>query len=114
MPLAERKSRLAALIGSPPPGIDFSPHEACDGLEGVVSKRLDTRYLPGDRSAWIKTKCLNRGEFVVAGWSDPEGSRPYLGSLLLAYHDDDGRLLLRRPSRNRHVAEDARTRVLRR
>jgi ATP-dependent DNA ligase len=85
-------------------GIDFSPHQACDGeafrraacrygLEGVVSKRLDRPYLPGDRGAWIKTKCLNRGEFVVAGWSDPEGSRPYLGSLLLAYHDDDGRLL---------------------
>jgi ATP-dependent DNA ligase len=89
---------------SPPPAIDFSPHEACDGeafrraagrhgLEGVVSKRLDRPYLPGDRRAWIKTKCLNRGEFVVAGWSAPEGSRPYLGSLLLAYHDDDGRLL---------------------
>ena len=73
MPLAERKSRLAALLGSPPPGIDFSLHEACDGeafrraacrhgLEGVVSKRLDRPYLPGDRGAWIKTKCLNRGE----------------------------------------------------
>jgi bifunctional non-homologous end joining protein LigD len=102
--LAERKSRLAALLGSPPPGIDLSPHETCDGeafrraacrhgLEGVVSKRIDKRYLPGDRSAWIKTKCLNRDEFIVAGWSDPEGSRPYLGALLLAYHDDNGRLL---------------------
>jgi ATP-dependent DNA ligase len=104
MPLSERKSRLAALLDSPPPGVQFSAHETCDGeafrraacrhgLEGVVSKRRDRRYLPGDRSAWIKTKCLNRGEFVVAGWSDPEGSRPYLGSLLPAYHDDDGRLL---------------------
>jgi ATP-dependent DNA ligase len=104
LPLTERKRRLAALLGSPPPGIDFSPHEAGDGeacrraacsygLEGVVSKRLDRSYLPDDRKAWIKTKCLNRGEFVVAGWSDPEGSRPYLGSLLLAYHDDNERLL---------------------
>jgi ATP-dependent DNA ligase len=104
LPLAERKTRLAALLGSPPPGIDFSPHEAGDGeafrraacgygLEGVISKRLDRRYLPDDRKVWIKTKCLNRGEFVVAGWADPEGSRPYLGSLLLAYHDDNGRLL---------------------
>jgi bifunctional non-homologous end joining protein LigD len=104
LPLAERKTRLAALLGSPPPGIDFSPHEAGDGeafrraacgygLEGVISKRLDRRYLPDDRKVWIKTKCLNRGEFVVAGWADPEGSRRYLGSLLLAYHDDNGRLL---------------------
>jgi ATP-dependent DNA ligase len=41
----------------------------------------------------VKCKCLNRGEFVIVGWSDPEGSRPFLGSLLLAYHDDPGRLL---------------------
>jgi bifunctional non-homologous end joining protein LigD len=40
-----------------------------------------------------KTKCLNRDEFVVVGWSDPEGSRPYLGSLLLACHDGSGRLV---------------------
>jgi len=38
-------------------------------------------------------KCLNREEFVVVGWTDPEGSRPWLGSLLLAYYGDDGRLV---------------------
>jgi len=64
-----------------------------DGLEGLVSKRLDRRYLPDDRSAWVKTKCLNRGEFVIFGWSDPKGTRPFLGSLLLGFHDDDGKLL---------------------
>jgi DNA ligase D-like protein (predicted ligase) len=95
---------LAALLEKPPDGIAFSAHETSDGeafrraacrhgLEGVVSKRVDRRYLPDDRSAWVKSKCLNRGEFVITGWSDPEGSRPFLGSLLLAYHDDDGRLL---------------------
>jgi bifunctional non-homologous end joining protein LigD len=31
-------------------------------------------------------KCLNRAEFVVVGWTDPEGSRPYLGAQFLAYH----------------------------
>ena len=49
------------------------------GLEGLVSKRLDRRYLPDDRSAWAKTKCLNRGEFVIFGWSAPKGTRPFLG-----------------------------------
>ena len=49
--------------------------------------------LPGDRGAWIKTKCLNRAEFVVVGWSDPEGSRPYVGALLLGYFEADGRLI---------------------
>ena len=38
-------------------------------------------------------KCLNREEFVVVGWTDPEGSRPWLGALLLAYYDPDGRLI---------------------
>jgi hypothetical protein len=40
---------------------------------------------PGNRSLWLKTKCMHREEFVVIGWTDPEGSRLWLGSLLLAY-----------------------------
>ena len=42
---------------------------------------------------WVKVKCLNREEFVVVGWTDPEGARPRLGALLLAYYDPDGRLV---------------------
>src|SRR5437660_3803668 len=30
---------------------------------------------------WVKVKCLHREEFVVVGWTDPEGSRPWLGAL---------------------------------
>jgi ATP-dependent DNA ligase len=41
---------------------------------------------------WVKVKCLHRQEFVVVGWTDPEGRRPRLGALLLAYYDPDGRL----------------------
>jgi bifunctional non-homologous end joining protein LigD len=41
----------------------------------------------------LKVKCLNREEFVVVGWTDPEGRRPLLGALLLAYYDPDGRLV---------------------
>src|SRR5208282_3030929 len=94
LPLSERKSRLASLLTKPPNGIKFSDPEGGDGeafrrarhgLEGLVSKRLDRRYLPDDRSAWAKTKCLNRGEFVIFGWSDPKGTRPFLGSLLLGF-----------------------------
>jgi bifunctional non-homologous end joining protein LigD len=62
-------------------------------LEGVVSKRIDRPYLPGERGAWLKSKCLNRAEFVVVGWSDPEGSRHLIGSLLLGYYDPEGRLI---------------------
>jgi ATP-dependent DNA ligase len=104
LPLLERKKQLAALLRKPPVGIAYSDHEGGDGevfrwaacrhgLEGIVSKRIDRPYLPGDRGAWVKTKCLNRAEFVVVGWSDPEGSRPYVGALLLGYFESDGRLV---------------------
>lgn len=74
------------MLQDPPAGIVYSEHEGGDGeafrkaackhaLEGVVSKRIDRPYLPGERGAWVKSKCLNRAEFVVVGWSDPEGSR---------------------------------------
>jgi ATP-dependent DNA ligase len=62
-------------------------------LEGVVSKRADAGYAPGNRGLWLKVKCLYREEFVVVGWTDPEGSRPFLGALLLAYYDPGGRLV---------------------
>jgi ATP-dependent DNA ligase len=39
-----------------------------------------------------QVQCLNRQEFVIVGWSDPEGTRPYLGALLLGYYTDDGKL----------------------
>jgi bifunctional non-homologous end joining protein LigD len=98
------KARLAALLRRPPAGISYSEHAeedgetfrraACEhGLEGIVSKRVDLVYLPGDRGAWVKSKCLNRAEFVVVGWSDPEGSRPLIGALLLGYYEPNGRLL---------------------
>src|ERR1700680_4642967 len=48
------------------------------------------RYEP-DRRSWLKTKCLNREEFVVVGWSDPEGSRHRIGALLLGYYTPDGK-----------------------
>jgi ATP-dependent DNA ligase len=49
------------------------------GFEGVVSKTIDAPYAPGNRGLWRKAKALNRQEFVIVGWSDPEGSRPHLG-----------------------------------
>jgi len=57
-----------------------------------VSKRTNGRYEP-DRRTWRKTKCLNREEFVVVGWSDPEGSRHRIGSLLLGYYTPDDKLI---------------------
>ncbi len=102
-PLVERKTRLQAVLATPRPRLQFSDHIVGDGprfhehacrmgLEGVVSKRVDRAYSPGERGLWVKSKCLNREEFVVVGWTDPTGGRPHIGSLLLGYYTDDGSL----------------------
>jgi bifunctional non-homologous end joining protein LigD len=104
LPLLERKQRLQRLLSKAPHCLRYSDHHVGDGpafytqasklgVEGIVSKRVDCRYMPGNRGIWQKVKVLNREEFVVVGWSDPEGSRPYLGSLLLGYHAPDGKLI---------------------
>ena len=101
--LIERKALLKPLIVDVP-GLQFNDHETGDGelirrhacglgFEGVVSKTMDAPYAPGNRGLWRKSKCLNRQEFVVVGWTDPEGSRPHLGALLLGYYSDDGKLI---------------------
>jgi bifunctional non-homologous end joining protein LigD len=117
LPLLQRKERLAQLLKGPPAGIVYSEHESGDGeafrraacqhrLEGVVSKRTDRPYLPGDRGAWVKSKCLNRAEFVVVGWSDPERSRHLVGSLLRGYYDPEDPLIICGAGGRRHVCQD--------
>src|SRR5271169_6707580 len=54
--------------------------------------RATSPTLPGNRGVSVKTKFLNRQEFVI-GWTEPEGSRSSLGSLLLGYYRDDGKLI---------------------
>jgi DNA ligase D-like protein (predicted ligase) len=104
LPLIERKARLAALLSNAGPPLHYSDYHRGQGaafhqracassLEGIVSKRADAPYAPGNRGLWLKVKCLNREEFAVVGWTDPEGARPYIGALLLAYYDRDGRLV---------------------
>ena len=77
-------SRPASGAGSP---LHFSDHQigrgqafydhACDlKVEGIVSNGIDAPYAAGNRGLWLKVKCLNREEFVVIGWTDPERSRP--------------------------------------
>jgi DNA ligase D-like protein (predicted ligase) len=103
-PLLERKERLRGLLSNAGAPLQYSDHQvghgpefyakACElSLEGIISKRADAPYSPGDRGLWVKVKCQNREEFVVVGWTDPEGSRPWLGALLLAYYDPDGQLV---------------------
>ena len=103
LPLIERKANLEKLLAGISGPIRYSDHQighgplfhrlACEHqLEGIVSKRVNGRYEP-DRRSWLKTKCLNREEFVVVGWSDPEGSRHRIGALLLGYYTPAGDLI---------------------
>ncbi len=111
-PLEERKSALARLLAAShaprrrtpaPTVIRFADHvigggpaffsEVCrHGLEGVVSKRRDLPYEPGRHGGWLKTKCVRRQEFVVGGFTDPEGTRAGIGALLVGVYDDAHRL----------------------
>ena len=102
--LEERKAALAELI--PPQGQgmlrysdhhvgqgrDFLRQAAAHGVEGIVAKRRDGPYLPGRGRAWLKIKSRNRDEFVVLGFTDPDGSREGFGALLLGYYDPAGTL----------------------
>jgi bifunctional non-homologous end joining protein LigD len=60
------------------------------GLEGVIGKRRDSRYVSRRSPEWIKLKCGLRQEFVIGGFTDPKGSRTGIGSLLLGTYDADG------------------------
>ena len=61
-------------------------------LEGMIGKRADAPYVSRRSPTWIKLKCTQRQEFVVGGWTDPQGSRTGIGSLLLGIHDEAGHL----------------------
>ena len=101
LPLRRRKAILKqALVFRDP--IRFCPHintdgetflaEACrKGWEGLIAKRAASGYV-GQRSRdWLKFKCENRQELVIAGYTEPNGGRIGFGALLLGYHQD-GRL----------------------
>ncbi|HLE72329.1 MAG TPA: non-homologous end-joining DNA ligase [Vicinamibacteria bacterium] len=104
-PLVERKALLRSLLeGGPSDRLRFSDHvrgqgaevlaRACAlGAEGIVSKLASSIYEPRRTRTWLKIKCSHRQEFVIVGYTDPEGSRTAFGALLLAVYDDEGRLV---------------------
>ncbi|MBB3219352.1 DNA ligase D [Pseudoduganella umbonata] len=104
VPLAQRRELLRTVLGDDETGqVRFSaelaapPEEivaaACRmGLEGIIGKRRDALYTSRRSGDWIKLKCAQRQEFVIGGYTDPKGSRVGIGSLLLGYYDDEGKL----------------------
>ncbi|HSU18054.1 DNA ligase D [Longimicrobium sp.] len=100
VPLSARKEALNALLGGAQTGqLRYSDHisgsgkafhaQACRmGLEGIICKRADSRYVSKRAKDWLKVKCMRRQEFVIGGWTDPKGSRSAFGSLHLGYYRD--------------------------
>ena len=59
------------------------------GLEGIIGKLHNSVYEPGRRSgAWIKLKCVDEQEFVIGGYTPPQGARKYFGAILVGYYKD--------------------------
>ena len=102
LPLEERRRRLGDVVNSSIGGVVVSPQfddgEALlvaareQGLEGVVAKRLDSRYLPGRRGTeWRKVKVKGRQEVVVAGYTKGQGRRAGgFGALVVGVHEAGG------------------------
>lgn len=98
MPLRfdERRALLKELPLHPPlqrvvPLDDPEPWvRACrEGWEGVIAKRRDSRYEHRRSPHWLKMKCEATEDFVVGGFTDPQGGRVGLGALLVGYSQQD-------------------------
>jgi bifunctional non-homologous end joining protein LigD len=100
LPIEERKAKLEELLKKPPGVIRYSVSFTKDvrdlldralelGLEGLIGKRAGSRYEAGKRTgAWIKIKLHLEQEFVIGGYTEPEGSRKHFGALLVGVYED--------------------------
>jgi DNA ligase D-like protein (predicted ligase) len=117
MPYTARRGRLHELVAGAGPTLWFSENMECDGatmfaaaermgLEGIVSKRLDSRYTSGPTQRWLKTKCFEEGAFVLLGTEVKRSGPPaahlarleagklaYAGKAMIALSADDRKRL---------------------
>jgi ATP-dependent DNA ligase len=96
LPQHERRARLEKLVDAP---VDLTPvvfdaagaQEWLQGAEGVVAKRLDAPYRPGERTGMLKIKRVRTIDAVVMGWR-PGKEEGTVGSLILGLYDEAGEL----------------------
>src|ERR1043166_7003340 len=93
-PLTERRALLRELPLTPPlrrvPEVTGEAPwiRACaEGWEGVIAKRLDSPYEQRRSKLWLKMKCEVTHDFVIGGFTDPQGGRVGLGALLVGYYE---------------------------
>jgi DNA ligase D-like protein (predicted ligase) len=70
-------------------GVAYWEHACRQGWEGVIAKRADSTYTSGRSKDWLKFKCVTAQEFVIGGFTDPQGTRSGFGALLVGYYDGD-------------------------
>ncbi len=99
LPLTARKQLLASICEGVADPIRYSGEISGDaevllgevgrlGLEGLIGKLRNSAYEPGSRSgSWIKLKVLSEQEFVIGGFTPPQGARQHFGALLVGYYD---------------------------
>ena len=99
LPLSERKSLLKKLLDYKDP-VRFSIHrnengeeyfrEACrKNWEGLIAKKADSPYAHSRSSNWLKFKCENEQEFVIVGYSKPQGERKGFGAILIGFYENE-------------------------
>jgi bifunctional non-homologous end joining protein LigD len=97
LPVIDRKAVLRDVVWFDDP-IRFTPHrtsnapamleKACArGEEGIIAKRAESRYVNTRSTDWLKLKCVRQQEFVIGGYTAPQGARERLGALLVGYYD---------------------------
>lgn len=105
LPLIQRKELLKDMIvklGSKT--VIYSDHVLNDseklyktakekGWEGIIAKEAESLYAEGRRSmSWLKIKIVDEQEAIICGYTDPQGSRKKIGSLVLGVYDDKNEL----------------------
>jgi bifunctional non-homologous end joining protein LigD len=94
LPLEDRRALLQALPFEPPlRRVELLEHAdpwdlaRREGWEGVIAKRRGSPYEHRRSRHWLKMKCESSQEFVVGGFTDPQGGRVGLGALLVGYYE---------------------------
>jgi bifunctional non-homologous end joining protein LigD len=103
VPLEARKDKLKTILVAES-SLRYSDHyeqqgkalfevARAKGLEGILAKKRDSIYQERRSSEWLKIKITHRVECVIGGYTEPEGTRPHFGSIVLGLYDKQGRLI---------------------